>query len=114
MNRLPYSPDFPDLISAPAASYAHTLELSGVDHDTAVVRLIVMDVLVKLAVEEAGLKLGFRAPENIFVEDVVDCLDIQAETMQHPEKRAVVHKATLILRGDMEPSPIWDMSDQAA
>lgn len=114
MNVAPHNPDFPSLIAVPAASYVDTLVLSGIDAEKALTQLFVMDVLVKIAVEQAGVKLGFRAPENIFVEDVAETLGDKAWGELFFEDKAIVDKATSILRGEMEPSPIWALTEEAA
>lgn len=114
MKTIPYSPDFPGLISPPAATYFDTLQLAGMERDEAAARLFVMDVLVKIAVDNAGAQLGFRAPENIFVEDVADKLGYEPGAQMSAEDRAVIDKATLVLRGDMGRNPIWDVASEAA
>lgn len=114
MKMLPYTPDFPQLIQIPAASYAATLELDGKERDEVFAHLLVMDILVKLAVEQAGARLGFRAPENIFVEDVADQLGYEPGSHIGTEDAAIIDKATTMLRGEMETSPIWGTDSEAA
>jgi len=114
MNALPYSIDFPCLIKVPAASYLSTLELDGMEPDEAKIYLLTLDVLVKLAVEKAGYGLACRAPENIFIEDVANKLGYHTDDLNDPVDRAIVNKSTLILRGEMQPNPIWSINDKAA
>lgn len=114
MKTTPYSPDFPELIAVPAATYFDSLQLAGMERDHAAARIFVMDVLVKIAVDSAGAQLGFRAPENIFLEDVAEKLGYEPGTQMTTEDQAVVNKATLILRGEMERNSLWDTASEAA
>lgn len=73
-----------------------------------------MDILVKYFVERAGAELAFRAPEAIFVEDVKDRLHYSDKEKPDAEMSAIIDKVTLILRGQMQPNPIWDTDTAAA
>jgi len=110
----PYSVDFPELIKEPADSYAQTLEQAGVDETEITVQLLAMDIMVKHIARDVRDALPFRAPETFFVDDVREIYGLGRNEDIGPETVACLNKALKVLRGEMEPNPIWTDDEAVA
>lgn len=105
-----FSLDFPELIIPPAASYAQTLRLQGIEQYDVVQRLLRLDRVVKwiylaaLGPEALGCVPPERITSELLASELTDILPPQ------PDRGLVacMNKAVRILRGEMEPGPHWN------